>query len=309
MSLLRYSFIVLFALMPLQTMADVSAGDLPGDTVWYLHADLDQLRNAESGKAIANWIDVEVGEELRDEIGIDLNSEIDSITAYSDTTNGTVILVNGPITKKSQDKLLALATLEGDLDTRKHAGKTYYFAGGEEQDDGDDNDPFDELEDSTYFTFDVANKAIITSNENQLKALLDNNGRIVGGDSHSGALFVLSADVNFVQAGLRTDGLVDTDDEDGWESNIIKNTEQAGVLIADRDGMIAVEAKLRSKDPGMASSIGGIVNGLISLQAFNSELGPEIQSLIRNTKVEVDENVLSINTVIAPELLVKVLSD
>lgn len=89
----------------------------------------------------------------------------------------------------------------------------------------------------------------------------------------------------------------------------MKNTREAALLMADEDGQIAIEAQLVSNDPKMAEAIGGIVNGLIGLQAFNSELGPEIQGLIRNTKVEVLENVLSINTVIDPDLMVSILAD
>jgi hypothetical protein len=59
----------------------------------------------------------------------------------------------------------------------------------------------------------------------------------------------------------------------------------------------------------MAQAIGGIINGLISLQAFNSDLDPEIQELIRNTRVEVVDNTLSINTVIDPDTVLTVLMD
>ena len=81
------------------------------------------------------------------------------------------------------------------------------------------------------------------------------------------------------------------------------------MLLADKDGMIAIEAQLVSTDPKMAEAIGGIVNGLISLQALNSDLDPEIQDLIRNTRVEVQDNTLSINTVIDPEVVAAVLDD
>ena len=303
-----FFFLLLFS-FPLHAGAAVSAEDLPGDTIWYMHADLAQLRTTESGKGISEWLDAEVIVEIHEEIGVDLNSEVDSITAYSDATNGTVILIEGPVTKETQDKLLALAVLEGDVDTREYDGKTYYFVGDEEESDNGDSDPFEDLEDSTYFSFGIKNKAIVASSENQLKAMLDNGGEIVGGQSHDGALFVLTADVSFVQAGLRTNGLADEDDDGDWESSILRNTEQAALLIADRSGQIAIEAQLTSKDPKMAQSIGGIVNGLISLQAFNTELGPEVRSLIENTKVEVNENVLTINTVIDPALVVKVLND
>ncbi len=141
-----------------------------------------------------------------------------------------------------------------------------------------------------------------------MKALLDNGGKIAGSGSHDGALFVISADKSFVQAGMRTD-MISDDNDDDWDSNILRNTKQAALLVSDRSGMIAIEAKLVSTDPKMAEAIGGIVNGLIALQAFNSELGPEIQSLIRNTKVEVNDAILSINTVIDPDLVVSVLND
>ena len=149
---------------------------------------------------------------------------------------------------------------------------------------------------------------ILTSTEKQLQALLDRGGEIAGAGSHDGALFVLSADKSFVQAGMHADNMANEDDDD-WESNILRNTKQAAVLIADKDGMIAIEAQLVSTDPKMAAAIGAIANGLIGLQAFNSDLDPEIQELIRNTRIEVVDNTLSINTVIDPDIVVTVLND
>ena len=99
------------------------------------------------------------------------------------------------------------------------------------------------------------------------------------------------------------------DGDDDWESSIIRNTQQAAVLISDSGGQIAIEAQLLSVDEKMASSIGGIVSGLIALQTFNSELDPDLQSLIQNTKVTVSDNLLSISTVIDPDLIVSILND
>jgi hypothetical protein len=290
--------------------AAVQSGDLPEDTIWYMHADLEAMRTTESGGKIYIWFDEEIGEDIREDVGIDLNTEVNSITAYSDASSGTVIVAEGPLTKESQERLLAMATLQaaGDIDILEYKGMTYYHA-GDEQDEGRDNDePFDGLEDSAWFSFAIDGKAILTSTERQLKALLDSRGKIAGADSHDGALFVLSADKTFVQAGMQADNMPIEDDDD-WESNILRNTKQAALLLADKDGMIAIEAQLVSTDPKMAEAIGGIANGLISLQALNSELDPEIQDLIRNTRVEVQGNTLSINTVIDPEVVATVLSD
>jgi hypothetical protein len=309
MSAIRWFSLLLLSTLPLSSGAEVTADDLPSGTVWYLHADIERLRNTASGTEIAVWFDAEVGKELQEETGIDIGKEVKSITAYSDSADGIVILVEGPISKTTQDKLVAMATLEGNIDKREHQGNTYYFASEQHSPDDSGNAAFDDLDDVSYFSFAVNGKAIVTSNEDHLKELLDNNGRIAGSKSHDSALFVLTADVSFVQAGLMTHDLIEAGSDDDWESNIIRNTEQAAVLIADQDGQIVVEAQLMSKDPKMTQSIGGIVNGLISLQAFNSDLPPEIRSLIDNTRVVVDGAVLKINTVIAPAVIGALLND
>ncbi len=308
MSAPRFFFFLLLFSFPLHTSGAVTAGDLPGDTIWYMHADLEAMRTTESGSKIYGWLEERVIEDISEETGINLSTEVNSMTAYSDATNGTVIVIDGAITRESQERLLAIATMEadGDIDLLEYKGMTYYHI-GDEEDEGDwGNEPFDDLEDSAWFSFALDNKAILASTEKQLQALLDSGGRIAGAGSHDGALFVLSADKSFVQAGMQADGMASEDDD--WESNILRNTKQAAVLIADKDGMIAIEAQLVSTDPKMAAAIGGIINGLISLQAFNSDLGPEIQELIRNTRVEVVDNTLSINTVFDPEIIEIVLN-
>lgn len=309
MSASRLFFFLLLFSFPLHASGAVTAGDLPGDTIWYMHADLEAMRTTESGSKIYAWFEDEVVEDISEETGIDLSAEVNSMTAFSDATNGTVVVIDGAITRESQERLLAIATMQagGDIDLLEYKGMTYYHI-GDEEDEGDwGNEPFDDLEDSAWFSFALDNKAILTSTEKQLQALLDSGGKIAGSGSHDGALFVLSADKSFVQAGMQADNMASEDDD--WESNILRNTKQAAVLIADKDGMIAIEAQLVSADPKMAQAIGGIINGLISLQAFNSDLGPEIQELIRNTRVEVVDNTLSISTVIDPDTVLTVLMD
>jgi hypothetical protein len=318
----RFFLLLLIFGFPLTVHAGVSADDLPGDLVWYMHADLEEMRATESGSPLYDWFDDEVIVEINDEFGINLSTEVDSVTAFSDGADSTVIIVEGPLTKSSQDKLLAIATLEATVNRLESGGKEYYHVkdneddGNEDDDEDDDDDDdsrhrgnnsLDGFNDAAYFSFSVANKAIITSNESQMQELLKNGGKITGSQSHDGSMFVLTADRSFVQAGLRPDGMADDDDD--WESNILRNTEQAAVLVSDSGGQIAVEAQLVSTDPKMAASIASIVNGLISLQAFNSDLDPELLSLIQNTKVKVKDNVLTVSTVIDPELVVSVLDD
>jgi len=309
MSKLRQGLLVLTALIPLGANADVEVGDLPENTVWYLHADLDAMRSSDAGSTVYQWFEDEVVMEVKEEVGIDIGEEVDSITAFSDSDDGTIVIVNGAVTKTTKEKLLALAAEEGPVDPRDFDGNTYYFFGDEDDIDDNGDELFEDLEDAVFVSFAIDGKVLVTGTDQQMHALLENNGDVSGTGSHNGALLVLSANKALVQAGIQPDGMVDLDDDDDWESNIVRNTEQAALLMADESGQLAIEAQLVSTDPKMAEAIGGIVNGLIALQAFNSELGPELQSLIRNTRVDVMENVLSINMVIDPELVVTVLDD
>ncbi|MDH3440425.1 MAG: hypothetical protein OEM63_06720 [Gammaproteobacteria bacterium] len=307
MSNWRHAFLAIIALVPLSAAADVKVDDLPENTVWYLHVDFEKLRGTESGKVLSRWIQWEVYDEINEELGVDLNKEVNQFTAFSDTSNGAVMLIDGPVSAATIDTVMTMIREEEPVEVRRHGKQEYFHVGDEERTGRSGNDPFDDLEDSAYFSFAIDGRILITGSEANMQSLLDNGGRVPGARSHDGALLVLSANQSIVQAGIHPEGLVDDDDDDDWESNIVRNTKQAALLVADESGQLAIEAQLESTDPTIAQSIAGIVNGLIGLQAFNSELGPEIQSLIRNTKVEVFENVLSINTVVDPELVLNIL--
>jgi hypothetical protein len=309
MLVIRSFTFFLFLVLPIAASASVSANDLPEGTLWYLHADLEQMRNTESGRDIYRWLDGEIFLKIHEELGIDINKEMDSITAFSNAVNGTVILIEGPMTHKSQDKVIALATLSADLAQHEFNGKDYYFVQHEDSNNSQrgSNKPLKDLEDGAYFSFAISNKLLISGNEEQMKELLSNKGKVAGSESHEGALFVLTADRAFVQAGLNTGELAE--DGDDWNSNILRNTEHAALMVADSGGMISIEAELVSTDPKMAQSLGGIANGLISLQAFNSDLDVGIRNLLSNLKVDVKENVLSISMVIAADVIVSVLNN
>jgi hypothetical protein len=305
--------ISLLFLLPLAAQGEMRQDDLPDGTKWYLHADLKQMRESATANELYHWMDTEIFMEIHDEIGIDINKEADRLTAFSSMDNGTIIVLEGGISKETRDKVLGLAAAEARLDTRSHKGKAYYHVLGTgkpkhaaEQRHGNQV-AFDGFHDEAFFSFAIKNKLIVASSDKEMQAMLESGGKVAGSALKNGALFVLTADKTFVQAGLKTDDL--SDDEEGWKSNIIRNTEQVALLVSESKDHIAVEAQLVSADPQLAQSIGGIINGLISLQAFNSELDPDLQMLIHNTRVQVKEKVLSISTVIDPKTIVRVLND
>lgn len=285
--------------------ADIEAADLPAGTVWYFHADIARMRSTDAGRDLYGWLENEVVADINDEFSIDLGEEVERVTAFSNDGAGLVAIVEGPLSESLQERVLALARSEGNLEEHRFDGAAYYRAGDDDGETRTNDGPA--IRHSGYFTFAVPGKLMLASEEQQLRELMASNGTISGAGSHADALFVLSADKQFVQAGMRTARFADA--EDDWESNILRNTEQAAVLIADRDGMIAVAVKLVSKDPALTESLGNIVNGLIALQVFTADVEPDVASALQNTRVEADGAVLSVSTVLDPALVVRALGD
>ena len=314
MRALRYLVIGLLLLgMPAALLADVTS--LPGDAKWYFHADFDKMRSTEAGRHLYGWLDEEVFDEIREDAGVDLGDEADTLTAFSVAEDRIVVVIDGRISQETEDKILAMAAESGSLD-KLGSGKSVYYhvkdngtpdtaAETEEQGDDDNvNIEVDGFEDGAYLTFAVKNKLIVASNREDIEALIANKGRIDAGDQPRGTLFMLSAERSLMQAGVQAGEL---GDEIGWDSNILRNTEQAALLIADEDGMLSVEAQLVATEKEMVDSLANIVRGLISLQIFNDELDPDFAEVLQKTTVSVDGTTLVVKVILDPQKVVEAL--
>jgi len=300
----RYTIIFLLFLAPAFSLAGVSAVDLPNTSKWYFHADFEQMRSTEAGKHLYGWLQKEVFEEIREDAGFDLDKEADRVTAFSTAKEGIVVLIEGDISQETRDKVLAMGAASGSLDKLKSGDKTYYHIKDDgEADDSDGNitidlDPFDH---GAYFSFALQNMIVVTSSLDEMDSLLANGGKIARVDSAGGTLFVLSAERSLVQAGVKAG---DLGDDLGWDSNILGNTEEAALLIADEAGKFAIEANLVTKESDMANSLASIIRGLISLQAFNDDLDPEIVNFLQSTSVAVKDNILTLKILLDPEVVI-----
>jgi hypothetical protein len=300
----RYTVIFLLFLAPAFTLAAVSAVDLPNTSKWYFHADFEQMRSTEAGKHLYGWLQKEVFEEVREDAGFDLDKEADRVTAFSTANEGIVVLIEGDISQETRDKVLAMGAASGALDELKSGGKTYYHIkddGEADDSDGNINIDLDSFDHGAYFSFALQNKIVVTSSLDEMDSLLANGGKIARVDNAGGTLFVLSAERSLVQAGVKAG---DLGDDLGWDSNILGNTEEAALLIADEAGKFAIEANLVTKESDMANSLASIIRGLISLQAFNDDLDPEIVNFLQNTSVAVKDNILTLKVLLDPEVVI-----
>jgi hypothetical protein len=148
---------------------------------------------------------------------------------------------------------------------------------------------------------------IVAAEKEQLLSMLDNQGKISGARSHSGALFVLTAERSLLQAGVNTDRI--EPDDDGFQSNILRNTKQVALMIADVAGKIAIEARLEATAAETAQSLASIVRGLIALQAFSDDMDPKVSQLLQATRVDVQQNTLKISVALSPEAITAALDE
>lgn len=309
--------IVLLALaVPVVAQADTAG--IPGSATWYFHADFDAMRGGKASRSVYDWLNAEVFEEIRGETGIDFHKEARQITAFADAGDGPVIVIDGDVSQETRDKIIALvaAASEGDLQTLKSSGKAYYFFDGEqaksaiddEDSEHDHDHDFDmgSLDEKAYISVALENKVLVTNSEEQMKTLLASNGKIDAAKKDAGALFVLRAERNLIQAGVNATALQSGGD---WDSNILRNTKQVAVLLADLGEKLGLEAQLMTTEADMANSIASIVRGLISLQAFNDDMDPEVSAVLQTAKVDVADNVLKLSLALDPETVVSALED
>lgn len=285
----------------------VGAGDLPAGARWYVHVDLEAMRGSVAGRHVYAWLRAEALDEIREEIGIDLDKEAKRLTAFAVGATGLTVILEGDISQASRDKLLALGAASGTMDQLEAGGKTYYHV---KTGDGEDSSvasgyadhDFEPFRDGAYFGFAGNDRLVVTATDAEMQSMLAAGGRVRG--SASGELLVLSAETSLLQAGLEPAAF---GDEIGWDSNVVRNTRQVALLVSDRDGMLAVTARLLANEANMAESLASIVRGLISLQVFNDELDPELGKVLQNTTVAVEGTALTVSVALDPALVVDAL--
>jgi len=310
-----FKTLTLFLLVVLPVAGQADTTGVPGDSAWYFHADFDAMRNGKASQGLYNWLNREVFQELREELGVDFDREAQRLTAFSGADQGPIIVIEGDFSAETRDKIVAIAAMDGELETFKSGGKAYYaFEGNRNHDDDDDGETddnidihIDSLEDEAYVSVDVKGKIIVTHTKAQMEDLLARNGRFQRQDGSRDALFVLQAERNLIQAGVNAEEF--RDDGDGWDSNILKNTKKLAVVIADLGDKLGLEAQLLTTEPEMANSLASIIRGLISLQAFDDEMDPEVAAILQSTSVDVAGSTLKIALALAPEMVVSALED
>lgn len=310
MQIFKILWLVLMLSAPV--LANADASDLPGSADWYLYVDLEQMKSEEAGKALYDWLDAEVLTEVEEEVGVSLDQEVDSVTAFATAGEGPVVVIDGPISGDTRDKIMAVIAAGGDISPLKASGRTYYKLGDGDGAYGNGNGnvevDLDSLEDGGWISLDVKNKILITGTEERMKSLLANKGRVPGPGRNKGALLVLTAEKALLQAGMNTGAMKDDGDDD-LDSKILRNTEQVAFLLAIVKDKLAIEAELITTNAEMAESLASVARGLISLVAFDDSMDAETMAVLQSTKIEAKGNSLNLSLAVDPDLVVRTIQN
>lgn len=304
--------LLLAVLLAAPIMSAAAGDDIPGSADWYLHVDLQQMKSEEAGKPLYAWLSDQVFSDLRNDAGIDIDKEIESVTAFSVTGEGPVVAIAGNFSTETRDKIMAIIAAEGDISPLKASGRKYYRLGDDDgnirYEDGDINITLDSLEDGGWISMDVKDKILITGSEERMKSLLANKGRIPGPARNNGALLVLTAEKTLLQAGMNTAALGD-DGGDDLDSKILRNTEQVAFLLAVVRDKLAIEAELITSEPEMAESLASVARGLISLVSFDDSMDAEAVAVLQSTRIKAKGNSLNLSLAVDPNLVVRTIGN
>ena len=308
---MRSLFLLLVLVLPACSTTAAAETDLPGEADWYLHIDFDEMRNEEAGSPVYHWLQAEVFADVEEDAGIDLDEELDSLTAFSVASQGPIVVLRGNISQGTRDKVMALLAADGSIGPQKAAGKRYFRFGsdytGENRvllNESEDLGMAIALEEGAWISVDVKDMVLITATEDQMTQLLANDGKVAATGKRNGALFVLTAEKTLLQAGMDSDAI-----DAGWESNILQNAEQVAFLIAAARDKLAIEARLITSDAEMAESLASVARGLISLMSFDDSMDPESVAMLQSTRIAADDTTLSLSLAIDARKLVEILDD
>ena len=294
--------LILLGLLALPAAQAFDGSELPAGAQWYVHADLAEMRGSEVGKHLHGWLEDNVFSEIRDEMGIDLATNADTVTAFSDGEQNVAVVLAARLTDDDRDKLLAVAGTSGDLEITKFRGAQYYRISDVSSPNGNVKIDSDEL----FFSIAERDRMVVTSDRTLLESILSGKQSMPKEDG--GALLVLNADRSLMQGGL------DTKARDGrksgpWDSNILRNARQFAFALSDNNGLAALEVRLVAEDVRMAESLGSIVRGLIGLYALSDEPNEDVSAMLASTRIDVDGNALAIRSEVEPDLAIRLLDN
>lgn len=285
--------------------AGISSTDIPAGSNWYIHVNLELIRNSEAGRQfVLDTVDEALGD-IKDDLGIDIANEIYAVTVFGTELplRTGAMLLHGAISSDSQARLLTVLEREGaDVSTSFHGSLAYYsVAKGDGKltyanKEGHVEDASFGNSDDLYFSF-GDRQILVTHDEGLVHAFLDAGGHLGGLESaNAGALVVLQAERPLLQGGADTT----VNFGERWNSSILRNVDAVALVIAENAGGIEVNLELRAATEEVAMSVRNIAEGLVALKALDDD-NEVLSEVLRSVRFESEGAVLRVNIPVAAD--------
>ena len=304
-----YSLVLITGLMwqPVKA-ASLGHDDLPTNSNWYVHINLEQVRDSNVGQHFMLETVNKVMDEIQNELDIDLRKGIEGVTLFggdlpTHTSPGSegAIVLHGVFSEETKSSWLSVLENEGaEITTANYSGRDYYVL---EKGDGNFSYTDDETRDLSrglskelYFSF-GSTQLLATINMATMELFLDGNGYL--GDFEqvsSGALLVLGSDRALLQGGANTSDEIAGE----LDSAVLQNVEAAALVVAEELDGVRIDARLVASSADAAMSVRNIVEGLVALKALSDSEGA-IGEVLQGVRFENDGATVHMSVLVSAE--------
>jgi hypothetical protein len=283
---------------------------LPPDSNWYVHVNLELVRNSEVGREFVLEKMDEVMDDIQQKLGVDVRNEVDGLTLFGETipskgnpVNDGAIIFHGSISGEARTALLSSLREKGaEVSSFSYQDVTWYTVKKDSSslnvtdENSEQRENSLDFEKTVYFSFGNL-QTLVTHDWETMRSFLDTGGHYPGLESiGSDTLLVSQVDGSLLKSGANTMAGIETD----WDSSLLKDLDMFGLKIAEYQDGVQVETELTASSPEVAMSVRNILEGLVLLKALSDSDGVK-GDILRQVQFENDDRVLHVDVPVTAE--------
>jgi hypothetical protein len=275
--------------------------DIPSESNWYLHVNLELMRASSLGQQFMMETYTEAMDDIEKELGVNLRDKIDGVTVFGGELPGKgdvivdgAVVLHGILDESTRSGLLSALEEQGaKINEVYENGQSYYSI---QQEDASTDTGFEENLEDLLFAF-GSTQMLVTKSPYLIQSFLSGGGLLSGlSQVRSDALVVLQADRALLQGGANTSADIGED----WDSSVLKNVDSVALLVAEEQGGLMINAQLLATSAEVAMNVRNIVEGMVALKAL-SDTETVVGDVLRGVRFENEGPVLKMSVAVAAD--------
>jgi hypothetical protein len=260
------------------------------DSAFYLHINIDRMRNGGASAQLYQWLEREALDDLREEFGTEMIDQLAGISVFgSGAEQQPAIVLHGTTSQLMRDTIIdKLFDQDDAVELLSKHGRNYYAFN--DIDINLDSLHINDIDSDTLFlAFGENDQTLITAAEDMLDSFLQRGSFQM--DALPQDLLVIQANRALVQGGMNPKHTV-FGDHGAWESSLFRNVEKFALVVADADDAINISVEAHSANSGAATALANIAQGILSLKALaQSEADDEDLNWLNQLKISNTDNI------------------